>query len=467
MTTTKPYFSVILKEKKMKTGVLIFTVLLSGSFLLGAEQGAAKEGWESIYLKNDLIELQAVPLIGGRILQYKLGDYGFFYVNNDLYNKPIPASRLGPAGEWLNYGGDKLWPAPQGRGENEWPGPPDPVLDGGPFTPEITMEGNKPKAVRMTSEEDKQSGVQFSRKFQIFEDTTHVHVDATMKNIDTKPCRWGVWAVTQFNTSNRHGDGFNKNFWTYCPINPKSMYHRGYNVMLGLVGHLSYKPDYKNGMMRIQYDHRVGKIGMDSSAGWIAALDATDGYAFAHRFKYEPDKPYPDDASVEFWLNGKGELVAWGSEVIKMPDSVKDTPYLMETEVLSPYATVAPGESYTFSYDWYAAKVPVGCEIVTCNEVGITCKKLSAKVREGKLALDGDFGVFYKGTCRPVFKNAAESSIVSKPIPVTPLKALVLSEIPQLADIEVPEKATKITLEIYDAKDKLLGELAEAEIVRE
>jgi hypothetical protein len=188
-------------------------------------------------------------------------------------------------------------------------------------------------------------------------------------------------------------------------------------------------------------------------------LDATDGYAFVHRFKYEPDKPYPDGASVEFWLNGKGELVAWGSEIMKMPESVKDTPYLMEAEILSPFATVAPGESYTFSYDWYAAKVPVGCEVVTCNEVGIICKKLSARVRSGKLVLDGYFGVFYKGTCKPVFADAPEASTGLKPIAVTPLKALVLSEITQWADFEVPEKATKIALEIYDAEGKLMASL--------
>jgi hypothetical protein len=32
----------------------------------------------------------------------------------------------------------KMWPAPQGwDNQQQWPGPPDPVLDGGPYTAEI------------------------------------------------------------------------------------------------------------------------------------------------------------------------------------------------------------------------------------------------------------------------------------------------------------------------------------------
>ncbi|MHC4365810.1 MAG: DUF4380 domain-containing protein, partial [Planctomycetota bacterium] len=257
----------------MRTNFSVLSLILGGIILLLSGTGARAERWDSIELKNDLIEVEAVPEIGGRIIQYKLGDYGFFWVNKELVNKKIPASRLGPDGEWLNYGGDKVWPAPQGQdNDQQWPGPPDPVLDGGPYTAEIIKKNERIKAVRVTSEEDEQSGIQYSRKFKIFEDSTRVSIEATMENIDTKLRRWGVWVVTQFDTSNRHGDGYNKNYWAYCPVNPDSMYHKGYNVMFGLVGHLSYKPDYENGMMRVHYAYRVGKIGMDSSGGWIATL---------------------------------------------------------------------------------------------------------------------------------------------------------------------------------------------------
>ncbi|UCE98654.1 MAG: DUF4380 domain-containing protein [Planctomycetota bacterium] len=439
-------------------------VLISGAVLIAAGNQQPNRSWDYINLKNDIIEIQVVPKIGGRVIQYKLGDYSFFWVNEDLAGKKIPQSRLGPNGEWLNYGGDKVWPAPQGQdNEQRWPGPPDPVLDGGPYTAELTKENDKLTAIKLTSEEDKRSGIQFSRKFKIFDDSTRVSIEATMENIDTKPRRWGVWVVTQFDTSNRHGDGHNKNYWAYCPINPDSMYHKGYNAMFGLVGHLSYKPDYENGMMRVHYDYRVGKIGMDSSAGWLATLDATDGYVFVHRFTYEPGRAYPDNASVEFWLNGPGEIAAWGREIEKMPD---DTAYLMESEVLSPFASLEPGESYTFHYDWYTAKVPPGSDVTACNDIGVTCKPLSAKLCNGKLVLDGSYGIFYKGSCCLVLLDKDDNEIkkASAELPVTPLKPLILSKIKLAEGLTIPDDAEKLAVYIYDVKGQLLDELAKGQI---
>jgi hypothetical protein len=69
-----------------------------------------------------------------------------------------------PKGEWLNYGGDKLWPAPQGwDGEDQWPGPPDPVLDGGPYELAVIEARGSQVAVRLTSREDPRSGIQSLR----------------------------------------------------------------------------------------------------------------------------------------------------------------------------------------------------------------------------------------------------------------------------------------------------------------
>jgi hypothetical protein len=452
---------------KINRSVLLW--LASVVVLLAANCRASANKWDSIDLKNELIEVQAVPEIGGRIIQYKLGDYEFFWVNEALAGTKPPPSRLGPNGGWLNYGGDKIWPAPQGwDNDQQWPGPPDAVLDGGAYSAEVIRENGRPKAVRLTSQKDKRSGIQFSRVVKIFDDTTHVSIDTTMKNIDTRPRRWGVWTVTQFDTSNRHGDGYNENYWIYCPINPNSMFYKGYNVMYGLVNNLSYRPDYENAIMRIHYDWQVGKIGMDSSAGWIATLDATDGCVFVHRFRYEPGKAYPDNASVEFWLNGQGELIAYMKELVKMPESVKDTPYLLESEILSPYAALERGESYTFHHDWYAAKVPSGCVVAACNDIGITCKKLSAELCDGRLAVKGLYGVFYKGNMRLAILDGNDNKIkeVGDEVSVTPLEAVVLSEL-KLAKVEkIPENAKKLAIYLYDAKGQFLGELDKAEILR-
>ena len=183
----------VLKLLKFFYGVLICLTV----FNWGCQMDM--QGWASEDMQNEFIKLQVVPEIGGRVLQYKLGDYGFFLVNEDLYGKKPPASGVGPDDSWLNYGGDKLWLAPQGWDNDEqWPGPPDPVLDGQPYT----METISPKEIRLTSREDHRSGVRLSRVIRVFDGTTRVSIDATMKNIDTKPRRWGIWAHTQFNAGN-------------------------------------------------------------------------------------------------------------------------------------------------------------------------------------------------------------------------------------------------------------------------
>ncbi|HUW18170.1 MAG TPA: DUF4380 domain-containing protein [Sedimentisphaerales bacterium] len=457
------------KRNKVKISQALLPTTIALVLVGSVGSFAAARKWDSIDLKNNLIEVQVVPQIGGRIIQYKLGDYGFFWVNDQLAGTEPPATGVGPKGEWLNYGGDKMWPAPQGwDNDRQWPGPPDPVLDGEPYAAEVIEKQGQPATIRLTSQKDKRSGIQFSRLLKTFDGTTHVSIDATMTNIDTKPRRWGIWTVTQFDTRNRHGDGYNQNFRAYCPLNPRSKLYKGYRVLYGVVNNTSFKPDYENQMMRVNYQHRVGKIGLDSSAGWVATVDAANGYAFVHRFTYEADKPYPDDSSVEFWCNGLGEFVAWG-KVNKMPEDPKDNPYLLETEILSPFANLQPGQSYTFHYDWYAAKVPPDFPVVACSDVGVTCQPLTARLRGRKLVLSGGFGVFYKANCCPVLLDANGNKIkeLGSPVPVNPLEPLVVSGTAEsFGDTDIPASADKIALYLYDAEEQMLGELAGAKIQR-
>lgn len=419
---------------------------------------ADTHSWAKVHMSNDLICLQVVPEIGGRVLQYKLNDYGYFLVNEELYDKKPPASGVGPDDAWLNYGGDKLWLAPQGwDNDQQWPGPPDTVLDGQPYAVETISS----KEIRLTSREDKRSGVQLSRVIKIFDGTTRVSIDATMKNIDTKTRRWGIWAHTQFNAGNRHGKGYNENYWAYCPLNNNSIFTKGYEVQYGLVNNMSYKPDYDNGMMRVHYQRRVGKIGIDSHAGWVATVDATDGYVFVHRFKYEPEKAYPDNSSVEIWMNGLGEFVAWG-KVNQMPEDTKANPYNFESEVISPYASLEPGQEYTYHYEWYSAKIPSGLGMVDCSDVGVVCEALAAVHKGASLNITGKFGVFYEGTIKITAfdKNGREIEKLAAGIDVSPLESLNLNlNIDNLAYLS---KVEVVSVSLLDRNKKLIGELSNA-----
>lgn len=449
----------------MKTKILFIALVLAclGLSSTFATESSA-EGWKSIDLKNDFIALQIVPEIGGRVIQYKLGNYDFFWMNEQLVDKKPPSTGIGPNGEWLNYGGDKLWPAPQGwDGDQQWSGPPDAVLDGSPYAAVIENE----KAIKLTSQEDKRSGIQFSRVIKIFDDTTRVSIDATMKNIDTKNRRWGIWSHTQFNAGNRHGEGYNKNYRAYCPINPDSIFARGYGVIFGLAQNPQFKPDYKNNMMQVHYQRRVGKIGLDSNAGWIATVDATDGFVFVQRFQFEPGKEYPDNSSVEFWMNGLGEIFAY-NKLIKMPEDPKDNPYNFESEMIAPFALLKPGESTSFHYDWYAAKIGSNLPVINCSDIAVTCKPLTAKLQNDQLILDCHFGIFHKAALELVLLDDKDKQIEKSPrIAVSPLKPVTVLQMQELTnEIGVPENAVKIAFYAFDAKGKLLGELARAEIIR-
>ncbi len=93
----------------------------------------------------------------------------------------------------------------------------------------------------------------------------------------------------------------------------------------------------ERGLFKGQYLWEIGKVGIDSNAGWIAFSQGSAGYAFAERFGYEEGAEYPDDGvTVECWTVGAGQVanLDYGETEI----------YLMETEVLSPLRTIAPGD---------------------------------------------------------------------------------------------------------------------------
>ena len=124
-------------ESKNISLVISFVLLSVVSITTVAQkyERSSYKGWSSIQLNNNLIKAHIIPEIGGRTIQFELGGHEFFWVNDSLVGKVSPKTGLGVNREWLNYGGEKIWPAPQGwsgKGD-QWEGPPDPVLDGMPY----------------------------------------------------------------------------------------------------------------------------------------------------------------------------------------------------------------------------------------------------------------------------------------------------------------------------------------------
>jgi hypothetical protein len=419
---------------------------------------SAYRGWKSLELRNDLIALHVVPEIGGRVMQFQLGGKEFFWVNPSLAGKHPPPSGLAPDGGWLNYGGDKLWPAPQGwDNDTQWPGPPDAVLDGQPYRVERLDHGT---AIRLTSRDDPRSGIRFSRIIRIAGDSTRVSFEATMTNVDGQSRRWGIWAHTQLAGGQAGGASHNSLLNAWCPLNPQSRFAKGYRVIFGTEDNPSFQPDPARGLMRVNYQYQVGKIGLDSPAGWVATVDGASGAVFVQRFQFEHGKEYPDESSVEFWLNGVGKIRAYNKDLV-LPANAVENPYVFESEVLSPFARLAPGESYTWHYDWLAANIGGDFPVVDCSEAGITCEPLRTVVAEGKLHLAGRFGVFAPGSARLIFLDARGVSIRDWDLPnrVSPLAPLVL----QVA-AQAPPNATAVELVLLGAHGQAVGRLAKTDL---
>ncbi len=411
-------------------------------------------GWKGYALENGLVRLHVVPDIGGRVMQYALGEKKFFWVNPATVGKTSPATGLDPDGGWMNHGGDKLWPAPQGwDNDRQWPGPPDAVLDGQPHRAETNIA---PWGIQLTSRDDPRSGIRFSRRIRLHPDSTRVSIEATMTNIDDKPRRWGIWAHTQLDAGLPGSDDYNRLMRAWCPINPKSRFEKGYDVIFGKKNNPSFQADVQRGLMKVSYHYQVGKIGLDSDAGWVATVDGRRGDVFVQRFTFEPKKTYPERSSVEFWHNGLGRIYAY-NKWLDMADNRADTPYVFESEVLSPFAQLQPGESYTWRYEWNSCRIGGDFPVVDCSEAGLVSQPLTSERDGDRVRLRGRFGVFHLG--RLVLEARDEKgrllATTLHNATATPLKPVVLDR-----ELTRPPAASSVALVLQDAAGKRIGEVA-------
>lgn len=384
------------------------------------------EGWPATSLSNGLVEVFITPQIGGRIMQYRLGDKDYFWVNPSLRGQTPPAGGLGEGGAWLNWGGEKLWPAPQGALPNGWPGPPDGVLDGGPHALRTYQDANQ-VAVRLTSQDAPDTGVRFSRGIRLLAGTTKVVIDATMTNTATVPRSYGIWTVAQHDCVLPDGDGLNPQVTGFAPLNPESKFADGYRLLGGLPDNPTWSVNPAAGLLQMRYQHEVGKVGLDSVGGWAAVVDGLRGYAFVSHFTPSPGLRHPDDSSVEFWSNGGGKTHPDATWEISYDPAV--TPYYIESELLGPLVTLAPGESTDFTYTLAACNLGGDYPVLAVTDHSLTSEEPRAVLGGSAVHLSGRFGVFQPGVLRATLFDAG-----GRPVPtaafeqaVSPLEPVVLA----------------------------------------
>ena len=421
-------------------------------------------GWNAIYLRNGWTTLVAVPDIGGRIMAFDLGDYPYFFVDPTLAGllfSPEENQGDGSLAAWKNYGGDKTWPSPQGWDtDDQWHGPPDPLLDTGCYQVRGMENSARAASLQMVSPPDLRTGMQITRKITLHQGGGRVTLDLSFTNISNRPRRWSIWDVAQLRAEKTlpNGDLAHE---TSCvvtaPLNPRSIFPKGYWVMFGSSDNPQWKTEKEQGLVVANYAWEIGKIGSDACApdgqsSWIAFSNSAQGFAFAERFPVFPGEQYPDNGStVECWTVGRGKVANLDYEHSDI--------YLMETEVLSPFYTFQSGERRTFRIEWGACRS--AGQIVDVQPGGCASQKLAAQPAPGGVRLTGTFGAFDTGRLLLTWLDAFGKAIGSRLFgEADPSKLVNFNEVLQL-----PAGATAAELSVMAATDGKVRKLTECELV--
>lgn len=294
-------------------------------------------GWpHAVKLSNGVVEAVVVPQIG-RVMAFQMAGHP---ETNPLYENPdwMPAkNHLPKPGEWANYGGDKVWPAPQ----SDWPRylgrdwPPDRAFDGLPETVHLL-----PGGLRLTSPLSSEFGLRVERTLTLRPGRPCLYLTQTLARTSpgAAPDRsLAAWAITQIN-----GDGlvvlplpapaaaptpFPTGYQSLSPPPVAPPFWRvtavqGRRMLLG-------RRDPVN-------SHKVATKARD---GWLVHISET-GVVFTEHAAVAPGGVYPDG-------NSPGEVYS----------NAGDSNYL-EMETLGPLAPLRPGQSLTTQIVWRLSRLP-------------------------------------------------------------------------------------------------------------
>ena len=345
-------------------------------------------------------------------MQVKFEGHAYLFENPQFKGKYFPPLAAGAPARWYDYGGDKIWPMPEGNEDAQhWPGPIADALDDGVY--QATVVSRSPRCtVRMDGPADERTGLQYSREISLGDDSPEIGFHAVMKNASARPIEWSMQSVTQYDTGGAPADGdFNHNFWAFTPANPKSAYLEGFQVRFGLADDPSFS--VSGGLFRLHLLYLQSEVWVDSPGDWLAVADHSSGYAMVEKFRYQPDAEYPGKASVIFYKNGPSvQINEKGRPEIRV--SPDDAPYYMEAEINSPLEKIGPGETYAMDTQWYPARV--GGKFAGVAESGLTVEPLEVVRSAAGVNISGAFGVFFRGQAIAQFFGANGGSLGSIPL---------------------------------------------------
>lgn len=295
-------------------------------------------GWpQAVKLSNGVVEAVVVPQIG-RVMAFELAGHP---ETNPLYENPnwTPAKNRTPKpSEWANYGGDKVWPAPQ----SDWPRlighdfPPDPAFDGLPETVHFL-----PNGLRLVSPASREFGLHIERTITLRPREPRLYLTQTLARTlpGAAPDRpAAVWDITQVN-----GGGLFVLPLPALTATQNTPFPLGYQSLSSPpVAPPFWRVVTVQGrrVLLVRRDpansHKAATKARD---GWLVHISAT-GIVFAEHSSVVPGGVYPDD-------NSPGEVYS----------NAGASDYL-EMETLGPLAQVRPGHSLTLQSTWHLSRLP-------------------------------------------------------------------------------------------------------------
>jgi hypothetical protein len=413
-------------------------------------------GWKAEEISNKWVTLEIVPQIGGRLIQVKFGGHDLLYINPELKGQVIPP---GTQGGEHNYGGDKIWPLPEGnQDEQHWSGSGG-RLDGAPFALKVLSPGPSACKVRLTGPVDSEIGQRYIREISITPDTPVISFHVVMQNMSGYPQTWSEQTITEYATSEPAGtENFNTKFWGVTGLNPTSAYPKGYYVRTGPEDNPAFV--VKDGMLRVHWNDIVQEVWIDSPTDWLAAVNGETGYTVVERHDLDPLHEYPGKASVIFYSSGEPRRRKPSKDSASPaqgePVEPREGPFV-EAELNSPMVQLKPGESYAMDTSWYPTHA--GLDFVTTTWAGVVVKPLTASLTSAGLTLSGEFGVFYAGNLvAHVYPRKGEDNTV-KLMPVVPTQPVQLQ-----TTINVPPNISRVSVHLVDPNGLDRGPLGEVQV---
>jgi hypothetical protein len=411
-------------------------------------------GWKAQQLSNQWVKVTIVPKLGGRVMQVSFAGHPFLFVNPAYRGQYFPPNESADSRRWINYGGDKIWPMPEGsQDDKHWPGPISDVLDDGEYAFHILSQEAR-CAVRLDGPADSRTGLSYSREISIDARSPEISFHTIMKNTASHPIDWSMQSVTQYDTSDaRSPQNFHRNFWAYTPANTQSAYLDGFHVRSGLSDDPSFS--IRDGLFSLHWLYLQSEVWIDSPGDWLAVADQDSGFAMVERFEVQKDGNYPGKATVIFYKNGPAvEMDSKGYPAMRT--SAEDAPYYMEAEINSPVVRLGPGETYAMDTRWYPARI--GESLKSVASAGVISNPLTIEAKSGELTLTGSFGVFSPGTIVARFLNEAGAEIGTHSLGIAdPAELFNLR-----AEIAPPPSVNRISVHLIDESGTDRGELSAA-----